>query len=187
MSIRDLDRVWKYSRQRGSKFLLLLAIADYTNQKGNAFPAVKTLAKKMRLSDRQVSRLISSLADTKELKVLKKRGPHGTNIYRINLWKNKAKRLKPFTSEQGNTYGGRHKHPYYSYINSKEWKKKSKHFRNQVNYKCAVCGKRSKPKDSHCHHNNYDYLGHEIEHPECIVVLCWGCHTLFETNRGGIL
>ena len=73
----------------------------------------------------------------------------------------------------------------YGASKSKEWRKKSKHFRKLVDYTCAICGKKKKPADMHCHHNTYDHLGHEMEHPECITVLCWGCHKLYESNKRG--
>ena len=62
-----------------------LAIADFSNDEGFAFPAIPTLAKKARLSPRQVMRAITRLKHLGELLVLKNKGPHGVNLYRVLL------------------------------------------------------------------------------------------------------
>ena len=64
---------------------MALAIADFSNDHGIAFPAISTLAKKARLSPRQVKRAIDHLNRLGELAVYKKKGPSGVNIYRILL------------------------------------------------------------------------------------------------------
>lgn len=64
---------------------MALAIADFTNDKGFAWPAIPTLAKKARLSPRQVKRALDRLQRLGELTVSKKTGPHGVNRYRILL------------------------------------------------------------------------------------------------------
>lgn len=83
MSIRVLDRVWKQSRAKGGDLLVELAIADFADDEGNAYPSIPTLGKKSRLSDRQVKRSLQNLEQLGELKVLRGKGPHGTNRYRL--------------------------------------------------------------------------------------------------------
>lgn len=62
MSIRVINAVWKHSRQKKSGVLLiLLAIADYTNDDGLAFPAISTLAGKARMSKRNAQRWVCTL------------------------------------------------------------------------------------------------------------------------------
>jgi hypothetical protein len=51
MSVRTLNRVWEASRQTGGALLVLLAIADFADDDGLAYPSISTLARKARLSD----------------------------------------------------------------------------------------------------------------------------------------
>lgn len=85
MSIRVMDAVWKLSRAKSGDLLVALAIADFSNDQGLAFPAIKTLAQKARLSPRQVKRAIDRLHRLGELTIYKKKGPNGVNRYRIIL------------------------------------------------------------------------------------------------------
>jgi hypothetical protein len=86
MSIPMTNAVWKHSRQKKSGALLvLLAIADYANTDGIAWPAVPTLARKARMSKRNVQRWLRALQRDGELNVLRNQGRRGTNIYKIFL------------------------------------------------------------------------------------------------------
>jgi len=86
MSIRVVDRVWRYSKASGPALLLLLAIADYANDSGTgAYPGVKTLAKKIRMSTRTVQRLIASLVAEGELWVDYRASAFITNQYAIRV------------------------------------------------------------------------------------------------------
>jgi hypothetical protein len=86
MSIHLTSAVWKHSRQKKSGGLLvLLAIADYANERGIAWPAVSTLARKARMSPRNVQRWLRCLERDGELKVLRNQGKCGANIYQIYL------------------------------------------------------------------------------------------------------
>jgi len=60
-----------------------LAIADFSNDEGHAFPSIPTLAKKARLSPRQVKRVLQRLVKLGELVIQEKLGPHGVNLYRL--------------------------------------------------------------------------------------------------------
>jgi hypothetical protein len=68
MSIKCMTRVWEHSRMKGSALLLELAIADHAHDDGSgAWPSQETLAKKTRLSVRQVRRLLDILVAAGEL------------------------------------------------------------------------------------------------------------------------
>lgn len=71
MSIKIMTRVWEKSQFKGSKLLLLLAIADNANDKGEAWPGVEYLAKKTRLTERHITRLITELNKSDELAVIR--------------------------------------------------------------------------------------------------------------------
>src|SRR5881296_2267397 len=86
MSIQLSRAVWEYSRQKKSGALVvLLAIADYVNDDGIAWPAVQTLARKARMSKRNVQRWLKILQADGELKILRNHGRHGSNLYKICL------------------------------------------------------------------------------------------------------
>ncbi len=71
MSISVSTVVWKRSKQKGNALLVLLALADYANDKKQelAWPSVSTLPSKVRLSDRHVPRLLPALPDSAELAI----------------------------------------------------------------------------------------------------------------------
>jgi len=85
MSIEVTTAVWKFSKQKSGSLLVLLAIADYANQLGIAWPSVATLAAKTRMSDRNVQRWLRKLQQDGELEIRRKQGPYGTNHLIIKL------------------------------------------------------------------------------------------------------
>lgn len=81
-----MAHVWKHSRQKGSTLLLLLAIADHAHDDGEgAYPSVATLAKKVRMSERNVQYLIKRLEASGELGVLHGQGPQGCNLFSVKM------------------------------------------------------------------------------------------------------
>jgi hypothetical protein len=85
MSVRTMARVWAESKHGGSDLLMLLAIADFADDDGAAYPAVPTLAKKCRTTPRHANRILSVLRASGELQVRMNEGPRGTNCYQIVL------------------------------------------------------------------------------------------------------
>jgi hypothetical protein len=83
MSIKALGMVWKCFKAKGGDLLVALAIADFADDEGNAYPSIATLSKKSRLSDRQVKRAIKNLESLNELQILRGTGPFGTNRYQL--------------------------------------------------------------------------------------------------------
>ena len=83
MSIKCLNRVWEYSKQKGSALLLLLAISDNAKDNGVAWPGIEYLASKTRVSTRTVMRLIKTIEDSGELIVSRELK---YNRYYINVW-----------------------------------------------------------------------------------------------------
>ncbi len=80
-----MSHVWDHSKQNGAALLLLLAIADFADDKGMAWPAVETLATKIRMSERYVHRLIKDMEKAGEIRIDYKAGKNGTNRYWIIL------------------------------------------------------------------------------------------------------
>ena len=56
-----MSQVWKHSKHAGGSLLVLLALADFANDEGICYPSQKTLAKKSRLSGRQVRRTVGEI------------------------------------------------------------------------------------------------------------------------------
>lgn len=70
MSILIQTEVWKHSKASGTDLLLLLAIADNADEQSRqAFPAVKTIAEKCRITERGAQKCIRSLTKLGELAV----------------------------------------------------------------------------------------------------------------------
>lgn len=79
-----MSRVWADGDyQQKSDLLVALAIADFSNDDGFAWPSIDTLAKKSRCCQRSVQNIIARLVRTGKLEVRYGAGPYGTNIYRV--------------------------------------------------------------------------------------------------------
>lgn len=84
MSIRLMTRVWADDElKRRADLLVMLAIADFANDTGTAWPSIDTLAKKSRCTDRAVQKVVTGLIRSRKLMVERGKGPHGTNLYRV--------------------------------------------------------------------------------------------------------
>jgi len=81
MSIEVMNRVWKKSDQKGSGLLLLLAIADYSNDRGFCFPGIKALAGRIRMSERQTQRILLALEEQSEIYCVKDKGRGRKTFY----------------------------------------------------------------------------------------------------------
>ena len=64
---------------------MLVVLADYSDDAGNSYPGVASLARKCRMSSRNANYILKALQASGELRVLKNEGPKGTNRYRIML------------------------------------------------------------------------------------------------------
>jgi hypothetical protein len=99
VSIKALNHVWENSKQKGGKLLCLLALADYSNEKGVAFPSIDSLARKSRMSIRNVQLVIGELVEEGEIAIQRGQGPHGCNLYIIRFTDEKIT-PENFTSDE---------------------------------------------------------------------------------------
>lgn len=83
MSIKVMSIVWDFSQHKGNTLIVLLAIADFANERGEAWPSIEKLRQKARISERQAIRIIKKLEVSGELKVKHRR--HVGNYYMIML------------------------------------------------------------------------------------------------------
>lgn len=80
--------VWAYADCKGSELLVLLALADFSDDNGeNIYPSMTTLAKKARLSESQARRVVQNLVKLGLLEIIEEGGWNGgrnlSNSYRI--------------------------------------------------------------------------------------------------------
>lgn len=76
--------VFKHSESRGNARLVLLAIADRANDDGtDAWPSIRTIAEKARVSERTAIRSVQALEELGELAVERSTGGHRSNSYRV--------------------------------------------------------------------------------------------------------
>lgn len=85
MSVRTMAAVWERSQHSGTHLLMLLAIADFADDEGRAYPSVPTLAKKCRMRERNAQYILAELVGSGELSTQRGKGPRGSNVYRIKL------------------------------------------------------------------------------------------------------
>jgi hypothetical protein len=86
MSIAVMTAVWEHSKHQDSALLVLLALADFSDDLGRSYPSVSTLAKKARTSERTCQRVLRKLQRSGELEIEERSGPMGCNVYRVSIW-----------------------------------------------------------------------------------------------------
>lgn len=90
MSIRVMTDVWAYADCSGGELLVLLALADFSDDNGrNIYPSMPTLAQKARLSVKQARRVVQNLVKLNLVEIVEvggwDRGRNRSNSYRIIL------------------------------------------------------------------------------------------------------
>jgi len=83
VSVKIQARVWEYSQHGGTALLMLLAIADFADDDGRAYPAVATLAAKCRMQPRNANVILATLRKSGDLAIRIGEGPKGTNLYHV--------------------------------------------------------------------------------------------------------
>ena len=88
MSIKVMTYVWDQSKQQGSNLLTLLAIADWARDDGaRAYPTIKMLAQKTRLSERSIQRIIQHLEGENEVRIVRSTGRGRAHEYTVLMGK----------------------------------------------------------------------------------------------------
>jgi hypothetical protein len=85
MSVRCISQVLEKSQHAGTELLMLVVLADYSDDDGNSYPAVASLARKCRMGVRNVRYILNALQRSGELRVIASAGPKACNRYRIVL------------------------------------------------------------------------------------------------------
>ncbi len=100
MSIEVMSALWARSTRQGSELLVLLALADWADDDGRCWPSVRSIARKARLSERGVQKILARLVDDGDVKVARNRGPHGTNRYVVIVPPNRVHPPEPGSPPQ---------------------------------------------------------------------------------------
>lgn len=83
MSVKVTSRVWETSQQSGAALLLLLALADFSDDDGYSFPEIPALAGKARVTDRGAKGIIAHLERAGEIAVRRGAGRGIRSVYRV--------------------------------------------------------------------------------------------------------
>jgi hypothetical protein len=102
MSVRCISQVLEKSVHAGTNLLMLIVLADYSDDDGNSYPSVASLARKCRMQPRNANYILKSLQESGELRILKNEGPKGCNRYRIMLAALGVRPLQPIAPLQRN-------------------------------------------------------------------------------------
>ena len=88
MSIRIMSKVWELHPGGGTELLTLLALADWSDEEGRCYPSIASIAKKIRLKERQAQRLVHKLIADGYVQVTGNAlggVPGSTRQYRLNI------------------------------------------------------------------------------------------------------
>lgn len=87
MSVETSDRVWKHSGKGGTPLLLLLAMADWSDNWGYCHPSIEQMAVKCRQTERNILNLLAVLEKSSELRWLARgkggRGKGSGSVYQV--------------------------------------------------------------------------------------------------------
>lgn len=87
MSVETSNRVWKQSGKGGTPLLLLLAMADWSDDWGYCHPSIEQMAVKCRQTERNILNLIADLEKSSELRRLARgkggRGKGSGSVYQV--------------------------------------------------------------------------------------------------------
>ena len=102
MSFLITRHIWDHSPQKGNAKFVLLALADFANKRGLAWPSIQTLATKTGISGRQIKRILPKLEEAGEIHI-ERSGPGRRRVHHYTFPKYmNGDTLSPFP--KGSTY-----------------------------------------------------------------------------------
>jgi hypothetical protein len=82
MALNWIEGVLNRSKHTGTDLLLMVLLAEAADRDtGSCYPGIKTLARLMRTSERNVQYRLKVLRESGELDVRRQKSPYGTNLY----------------------------------------------------------------------------------------------------------
>ena len=79
-----MAQVWETGPENQGELLVLLALADFADDKGVCFPSMRRVAQKARVKERSAVRIVRRLEQAGYLKTVVGGGRNGCNKYTIN-------------------------------------------------------------------------------------------------------
>jgi hypothetical protein len=104
MSIKVMSYIWEHSPHKGSELITLLAIADYADDQGVAYPSIASLSKKTRMTERNVDHVLKKLVRHHALTIARQAGPYRNNVYSIQLPTRKDGHGEKFSGGDGEKF-----------------------------------------------------------------------------------
>ena len=96
MSVKWISYIWDKTDYRDGSALVALALADFANDEGYCYPKMETVAKKARLSVRQVQRIVKAFELDGFLKVVRKIGRGKEPVFHLQ----KVTSVTPFKDRE---------------------------------------------------------------------------------------
>lgn len=85
MSIKVMSAVWESDIEDRGELLVMLALADFANDRGECWPSIRTIAAKARYnSDRSIQGILRGLEEQGYLTITAGGGRKNCNLYTIN-------------------------------------------------------------------------------------------------------
>lgn len=100
MSIKIMSLVWEEGPTDPTEKLILLALADYSNDEGRCYPSMIGLAAKASLSERGARKIVRRLEANGWLEIETGGGRGGKNLYRILVDKPGTRNPEPETGNE---------------------------------------------------------------------------------------
>lgn len=80
-----MTQIWESGPEDRGELLVLLALADFANDKGECWPSVATIAQKARMTPRSVQRICQELVAQGRLTICPNAARKGCNLYKITF------------------------------------------------------------------------------------------------------
>ncbi|ARC36636.1 helix-turn-helix domain-containing protein [Paracoccus yeei] len=112
MSVYCSSLAWRHGPADRNDLLVLLAIADFADDDGYCWPSIKSLAKKARMTERGVQKIVRRLEAQGLVSILTGTGRRNCNEYTLNLdllQKGERETLNHVHPEQGSSRTRKHK------------------------------------------------------------------------------
>lgn len=78
-----------------------------------------------------------------------------------------------------------HKYKLYTSDRCSDWQAVRHFCFERAGHKCSICGRHEDELSTSlvCHHNCYDHLGDELNHPEDVIAVCKVCHKIIHSSK----
>ena len=85
MSMTVMNRVWDHAQHSGTALVVLLALADRSDEDGICWPGVAWIARRARLQSRQARNILRRLEKSRDILATIGRGRNHTNLYLVTV------------------------------------------------------------------------------------------------------